>query len=188
LSNSAPRSIVVTNTGNVPLNVTGVSVNADFVATSKCRGIQPGKTCAIAVQFVPRSLGTRFGAVQVAATAPAGVAAPFPVPVGLRGLTATPTLQVEPPVVQPGQIVLVTGTNFPPGRALVLGWQTGIGTQPAVADAKGHFQTAVLVFKRDVLGQRLLTGTLPGLPAPVLSPPVLVQPLSPQPPNFVLRW
>ncbi|HEY0475611.1 MAG TPA: choice-of-anchor D domain-containing protein, partial [Kribbella sp.] len=189
LSNSAPRSIAVTNTGTVPLDVTAVSANADFTSVSTCGRIQPGQRCEIAVRFVPRALGTRSGAVQVAAgVAGAGVAAPFPVSVGLRGTAPTPLLQVEPPVVRPGQIVLATGTNFPPGRPVVLAWQTGLGTQQVVADGAGRFQTAVLVFRRDVLGQRLVAAQIPGQSVSVNSVPVLVMPLGPQPPNFVLRW
>ncbi len=190
---SAPKSIVVTNTGTVPLQVTGVSSLADFRPVVGCASLQPGKTCAIAVQFVPQLLGARTGTVQVAATA-TGAVAPFPVPVKVSGTTLTPTLLVEPPVARPGQIVIATGTNFPPGRSAVLGWDVGLGGQPAVADTTGKFVVPVLVYRRDVLGQRVMTATVPGLvsssgrPLPVKSQPVLVMPLSYQPPNFVLRW
>ncbi|MFB6721353.1 choice-of-anchor D domain-containing protein [Kribbella sp. NPDC056345] len=190
---SAPKSIVVTNTGTVPLQVTGVSSLADFRPVVGCASLQPGKTCAIAVRFVPQLLGARAGTVQVAATA-TGAVAPFPVPVKVSGTTLTPTLVVEPPVARPGQIVIATGTNFPPGRAAVLGWDVGLGGQPAVADKTGKFVAPVLVYRRDVLGQRVMTATVPGLvsssgrPLPVKSQPVLVMPLSYQPPNFVLRW
>ncbi|TDC34311.1 choice-of-anchor D domain-containing protein [Kribbella albertanoniae] len=190
---SAPKSIVVTNTGTVPLRLTGVSSVADFKPAVGCALLQPGKTCAIAVQFVPQLLGARTGVVQVAATA-TGAVAPFPVPVKVSGTTLAPTLLVEPPVARPGQIVIATGTNFPPGRTAVLGWDVGLGGQPAVADKTGKFVAPVLVYRRDVLGQRVMTATVPGLvsssgrPLPVKSQPVLVMPLSYQPPNFVLRW
>ncbi|GAA0600375.1 hypothetical protein GCM10009534_38450 [Kribbella sandramycini] len=184
---SAPKSVVVTNTGTVPLTLSAVSAVTDFRPTMTCAALQPGKSCAIAVRFVPQLLGARAGVVQVAATT-TGVVAPFPVPVKVSGTTLAPTLVVDPPVTRPGQIVLATGTNFPPGRPVVLGWDTGLGTQQAVADRTGKFTAAVLIFRRDSLGQRVLTGTVPGVPLPVQSKPVLVMPLSYQPPNFVLRW
>jgi len=167
-----------------------VSSVADFAPAVACTGIAPGKTCVIAVRFVPTALGKRIGIVQVAATGAAavGAAAPFPVPVAVSGTTLTPTLTVEPPMARPGQIVVAKGINFPPGRPAVLNWDIRLGAQPAVADRTGQFTAAVLVFRRDVLGQRLLKATVPGLPLPVTSPPVLVMPLSYQPPNFVLRW
>ncbi|MFC9691336.1 choice-of-anchor D domain-containing protein [Kribbella sp. NPDC056951] len=191
---SAAKSVVVTNTGTVPLRLAGVSSVADFKSAVTCIGLlQPGKTCVIAVQFVPQLLGARAGVVTVSATA-TGAVAPFPVPVKVSGTTLTPTLLVEPPVARPGQIVIATGTNFPPGRPAVLGWDVGLGGQPAVADKTGKFVAPVLVYRRDVLGQRVMTATVPGLvsssgrPLPVKSQPVLVMPLSYQPPNFVLRW
>ncbi|GAA3582141.1 choice-of-anchor D domain-containing protein [Kribbella ginsengisoli] len=186
---SAPQAVVVTNTGNVPLNVSGLTAARDFTAATAvaCRTLLPGQACQVAVRFVPRALGTQAGAVMVSATA-TGAAAPFPALVRMSGATAAPTLVVEPPVVRPGQIVLATGTNFPPGQAAVLAWKNGLGTQKVVADQAGRFQDAVLVFRRDVLGQRFLTATMAAQPVPVLSAPVLVMPLGPQPPNFVLRW
>ncbi|WP_405059851.1 choice-of-anchor D domain-containing protein [Kribbella sp. NBC_01505] len=184
---SAPKSIVVTNTGTVPLTLSGLSSLPDFRPVVGCAPLQPGKTCAIAVQFVPQLLGARAGVVTVSATA-TGAVAPFPVPVTVSGTTLTPTLLVEPPVARPGQIVIATGTNFPPGRTAVLGWDVGLGGQPAVADKTGKFIAPVLVYRRDVLGQRVMTATVPGIPLPVNSQPILVMPLSYQPPNFVLRW
>jgi hypothetical protein len=190
---SAPKSIVVTNTGTVPLTLSGVSSLPDFRPTVTCAPLQPGKTCVIAVRFAPQLVGARAGVVQVSATA-TGAVAPFPVPVKVSGTALTPTLLAEPPVARPGQIVLATGTNFPPNRPAVLGWDVGLGGQPAVADKTGKFAVPVLVYRRDVLGQRVLTATVPGLvdaagkPLPVKSQPVLVMPLSYQPPNFVLRW
>jgi hypothetical protein len=184
---SAPKSIVVTNTGTVPLTLSGVSSVTDFKPAVTCAPLQPGKTCVIAVRFVPQLLGARAGVVTATATA-TGAVAPFPVPVKVSGTTLTPTLLVDPPVARPGQIVIATGTNFPPARPAVLGWDVGLGGQPAVADKTGKFVVPVLVYRRDVLGQRAMTATVPGLPAPVKSQPVLVMPLSYQPPNFVLRW
>ncbi|MFI5733394.1 choice-of-anchor D domain-containing protein [Kribbella sp. NPDC051587] len=190
---SAPKSIVVTNTGTVPLTLSGVSSVPDFRTAVGCAPLQPGKTCVIAVRFAPQLLGARTGVVQVSATS-AGAVAPFPVPVKVSGTTLTPTLLVDPPVARPGQIVLATGTNFPPGRPAVLGWDLGLGGQPAIADKTGKFVAPVLVYRRDVLGQRVMTATVSGLnsssgrPLPVKSQPVLVMPLSYQPPDFVLRW
>ncbi|TCO50584.1 WD40 repeat protein [Kribbella antiqua] len=187
LSPSAPKSIVVTNTGNVPLAVTGVPSVADFTSTPSCASVLPGKTCEIAVRFMPSALGKRSGVVQVSATA-SGAVAPFSVPVDVSGTTLTPALTVEPPVVRPGQVVLASGINFPPSRSVVLNWKDGLGSQQAVTDKSGRFKVAILVFRRDLLGQRALTGTIPGLALPVVSPPVLVMPLRSQPPDFVLRW
>ncbi|MGW6281618.1 choice-of-anchor D domain-containing protein [Kribbella sp. NPDC055071] len=184
---SAPKSIVVTNTGTVPLRLMAVTSVPDFVAAAACGLVQPGKSCAIPVRFVPTLVGTRMDVIRVAASA-VGAVPPFPVPVIVSGTAPTPTLTADPPTARPNQIVMATGTNFPPGRPVVVTWDLGLGAQPVVADATGKFTTAMLVFRRDALGQRILNGTVPGLAAPVQSAPVLIMPLSYQPPNFVLRW
>lgn len=187
---SAAQPVLVSNTGTVPLAVRVRSTTRDFVAdASACRTVAAGARCAIAVRFRPRRLGAVIdGGLLVDAATTAPVPAPFPVAVALRGSTAVPALKVEPAVAVPGQAVTVTGRNFAPGRVVPLTWQPGLGSEVVTPDRAGRFETTMLVFTRDVLGPRQLAGTIPGLPVPVLSAPLLVRPDSPAPPSFVTRW
>jgi hypothetical protein len=45
----------------------------------------------------------------------------------------------------PGQVVTVTGSNFPPGAPVALTWDVGGAAASAVADATGSFSAVALV-------------------------------------------
>jgi len=67
---SAVKTSVLTNTGNQPLSVTGVSIAGakDFAIESEsCSGatVQPGETCEVGVQFTPSAGGARNAQLNV---------------------------------------------------------------------------------------------------------------------------
>jgi hypothetical protein len=77
-TNSAQKSVTLTNGGNIPLVISGISVTGDFAQTDSCpASLNPGASCTISVVFTPFTLGSRAGALVVsgnAATASAGLA------------------------------------------------------------------------------------------------------------------
>jgi hypothetical protein len=68
---SAAQSLLLTNTGNLSLNETGISVTGDFSETDNCSGgINVGAACAISVTFKPTAAGTRTGTLSIADDGP----------------------------------------------------------------------------------------------------------------------
>lgn len=55
-------------------------------------------------------------------------------------------------------MTVATGTNYPPNTDVLLSWDKGIGTKMARTDGTGRFRTPVLIFHKDRLGMRVLTG------------------------------
>ena len=73
---TAPRQVVVTNTGQVPVDVLGVSVGGadpgDFVLTNGCPAtLAPGAACSVDVRFTPAAAGPRAALLQVGTSASA---------------------------------------------------------------------------------------------------------------------
>ena len=67
LSTSAPQTVTVTNTGNAPLVVTGVTVtDPQFVVTNGCTTVAPTSTCNINVAFAPTSIGATTATLNIA--------------------------------------------------------------------------------------------------------------------------
>jgi hypothetical protein len=64
---SSPQTITVTNTGNAPLVVSGVTAAGDFNETDTCAAapIAVGATCTIQVRFLPTATGNRSGVLTV---------------------------------------------------------------------------------------------------------------------------
>ena len=64
---SSAQSVMLTNTGNTSLTVSGVSVmGADFTATNTCSGsVVPGGNCSISVTFTPSAAGSRGASVLI---------------------------------------------------------------------------------------------------------------------------
>ena len=64
---SAAQVITVTNSGTAPLNVTGVTVGADFQEIDDCSSqVSPRSNCTINVTFVPTTTGNLQGTITVA--------------------------------------------------------------------------------------------------------------------------
>src|SRR5262249_53685846 len=65
-SASAARSVTLSNTGNIPLNISGIAVTGDFAQTNTCgASLAPGVTCTIQVSFTPSTAGARTGSLVV---------------------------------------------------------------------------------------------------------------------------
>lgn len=63
---SPAQVITVTNSGRAPLNVTGVTVGADFQEIDDCSSqVGPGASCTINVTFVPTTTGDLHGTITV---------------------------------------------------------------------------------------------------------------------------
>ncbi|HWK25223.1 MAG TPA: Ig-like domain repeat protein [Solirubrobacter sp.] len=107
------RSITLTNSGTLPVEVNGVDVTGPFAATSdSCKGktLAVGATCAVVTTYTPSAVGAQSGSLtfdvgsgigkRTTALTATGVAAPVP---------PAPTVTPPPPAPQPG------GT-FAPGK------------------------------------------------------------------------
>jgi Abnormal spindle-like microcephaly-assoc'd, ASPM-SPD-2-Hydin len=61
--------MILTNTGNVVLNVDSISItgadSGDFWVEGTCRSIQPGLSCNLAAGFTPTAIGRRTAAISV---------------------------------------------------------------------------------------------------------------------------
>ncbi len=63
---SIPMSATLTDVGNSPLFITGVSVSGDYQLTQSCTGkIAVGKNCSLLVTFHPVQIGTRTGSITI---------------------------------------------------------------------------------------------------------------------------
>ena len=68
---SAAQTVTVTNTGLVPLIVSGISIDGtnadDYAQTNSCRSpLKPGANCAINVTFTPTEAGMRTATLAIA--------------------------------------------------------------------------------------------------------------------------
>lgn len=64
---SSPQTITLVNTGNVPLNISSLTITGDYMLVSNCgASVGAGASCSIIVTFTPLIPGTRAGAVIIA--------------------------------------------------------------------------------------------------------------------------
>ncbi|BCY05769.1 DUF11 domain-containing protein [Actinoplanes sp. L3-i22] len=98
-----------------------------------------------------------------------------------------PRIVANPELGPPGFVTIVRGFDFPPGVPVRLAWDTGVtvAANPAVPDAKGRFDSQLLVLWKDPLGPRQVLATGSGF-ARVTTDFQVVQPAQ-QPPGLVLR-
>lgn len=69
-TSSAPQIATLTNTGNVPVNISSISTTAEFTQTNNCPSSLPvGSSCQIQVEFAPTSPGFTRGTLNVADSA-----------------------------------------------------------------------------------------------------------------------
>ena len=63
---SSAQAVTLTNTGTLPLAMSGISVNGSFAETDTCgASVAAGASCAISVTFSPQSLGTATGTLTL---------------------------------------------------------------------------------------------------------------------------
>jgi len=166
------RTLTIDSTGGFAARVTALAFGGadagDFLASADtCTGtmLYPGDDCTVDVLFLPLADGPRTAELKVDATTPTP-----PVPATLLGSGGAGRITVSPALGPPGTVTVVTGTGFPPGTPIALGWSAGITPEPLapiVTDAAGGFVAQLLVLPRDRLGPRQVRATLLGTPAPV---------------------
>ncbi len=100
---SSAQTIVLTNTGSVPLTITGIAVDTYFAQQNNCgQAVPAGASCNIQVSFAPTTTGTLQGTLTIYGNLPAGQ-----VTAALAGVGAAP-----------GDVVLMPGSiDF--GTALI---------------------------------------------------------------------
>ena len=110
-TNSAAKSITVTNTGTATLTFSAIAASGDFAQTNNCplspSTLAIGVTCTISVTFVPTATGPRSGVVAVADNAPGS-----PQTVPLSGTATAPAVSLSPSALTfAGQAVGTTSSQ-----------------------------------------------------------------------------
>jgi hypothetical protein len=90
---SVGQTVSVTNTGNTVVNIYGLTVAGDYVASGCVVSLNPGASCSVRVTFTPTAAGTRNGTVMLADSTPA---ATHSFTTTGMGLTPTATLSIDP--------------------------------------------------------------------------------------------
>lgn len=186
-TSSPPLPVALVNSGTAPVTITGIDPfpvpgAADFSA-SGCAGavLAVGERCEVSVVATPRGGGPRTGALVVTSTA-----SPEPLVVALSATGALPRVSVSPSVALRGQVVELSGENFPPGRPVVV---TGAATPagPVSADSSGRFSASLLILGRVPTGVAgAVTASVDGTDVSE-SAPLLVVAGTYQPPGFLGR-
>ncbi|SCG64490.1 choice-of-anchor D domain-containing protein [Micromonospora rifamycinica] len=187
---SSARTVTLTNTGDYPLTVAAALAEqplpAVFAVTgSTCAGVLAvARSCALALTATPRAIGAATSVLSLAsATDTGGVAAQS---LALTVSGRSPTLQFNPGVGRPGQVVTALGQGFPAGAEVLVGWVDGAGTVTAVADASGRFAVPMVVFEEGLAGPRAALASVPSV-GQVTSGTFLVQSATGQPGPFTRR-
>jgi FG-GAP-like repeat/Abnormal spindle-like microcephaly-assoc'd, ASPM-SPD-2-Hydin len=120
---SSPAAIVIENTGNASLNVTGISItgtnSSDFTQANNCAGaLAPAGTCSVNVKFTPTAGGSRIANLSVSDTAPGSPQAVALTGTGLASPDFTISLapgSSSPKTVNAGQSATFTLSLGPSG-------------------------------------------------------------------------
>jgi hypothetical protein len=63
---SAPRTVILTNTGTADLTISSIKVKGQFGMTSTCgSSVAPGANCSISVTFSPLTQGAKSGSITI---------------------------------------------------------------------------------------------------------------------------
>jgi uncharacterized protein YjdB len=103
---SAQQTVTLTNTGNIPLNLTTTTISGDFAIVNSyytCGGgypsystLPPNGTCPVYLTFTPTATGIRTGTLTIANSA---TNSPQVVALKGKGLTSVTTASVTPTVM-----------------------------------------------------------------------------------------
>jgi hypothetical protein len=191
---SDARSVRVTNTGDGPLAIGAVSLAgttpADYrITADTCRNtvVAPGGTCRIDVRHRPLAVGERPAVLRIDHSGTLSHV------VTLTGSGTAPTLTPSPTVVKAGEVLTVTGADFPPKSTVTVGFAGLPAGLTVRTTADGSFTRPFVVMAHIERGQRPLVGTVvpasaPGLTGPLTAPAdVLVVNGALQPPDFIFR-
>src|SRR5712671_6704880 len=98
-ASAAPKIISVSNNSGAPLIFTQITVTSEFAQTNNCpMWLVEGAACLVSITFAPVAVGTRSGALLVAAKDAAGIKIRL-AGVGIRA--DTEALSTPPAVQQP---------------------------------------------------------------------------------------
>ena len=184
VGSAAPqRSATVTNTGDVSVTVSSVSLSGgaapDFsVANDACTGVSlaSGTSCQLELGFSPSQAGDRSAMITASGSGSTSASA------GLSGAGRfDAVLMVTPEVAAGGQVVTVVGTGFPPSAnvSLILGDDAAV---IVATDAAGAFMHPWLILSGIPQGELLaddvaVDGSYDAEPAPLQ---VVGTPMRPQ--------
>lgn len=164
-----PRTVTLTNGGDVPLTLTtrlmpSAAPGVFTVENSSCGpSLPPAQHCVLRIAATARTAGTAETVLRLSSTTETGGSAEQPLTLRVTG--RVPTVQLNPGVGRPGQVVAAVGRGFPPGAVVTVAWSVGSGAVSAIADASGEFSVPLLVFSGVAAGPRTVTATAPGLAA-----------------------
>ncbi|MGW4057029.1 VWA domain-containing protein [Amycolatopsis sp. NPDC004747] len=169
-------------------------------ATAVSTGCTPGGgSCALGTLAPGQTVEVRIAlAAKAAADAPvAGTVStsgpdnnPGDNTAAARVVIRRPVVTVDPGIAPLGTVARVTGTDFPPGATVQLGWSAGISETPGLTTVgvDGKFEAQFLVFHHDLIGPRTVSVASASGPkfGTVPSNPILVVLRTEQPP-FISR-
>jgi ribosomal protein S11 len=98
LAGGTPLTVTIANTGNIPLQLSGIGILGDFAEINNCGStVAVGKSCTLIVNFVPTALGHRTGTLTITDNAGGGTQL-----VALEGDGSPVGLTLTPPVLNFG--------------------------------------------------------------------------------------
>jgi sugar lactone lactonase YvrE len=125
-------SVAITNTGNLPLQLGGLSTQGDFTETNSCdTTVAVGGSCTLTVNFVPTALGHRTGTLTITDNAGGGTQM-----VSLQGDGSPVGLTLLPPMLSYG--VQTVGVSSQP-QATTLTNNTGQSVANLQIVASGEY-------------------------------------------------
>jgi len=123
---SVAQSVSVSNTGNVPVTIFGVSASGDYTVSGCVQTLSPGQACSVRVTFTPTATGARAGTVTLADSTQAGT---HSFTTTGTGLNPTETLALDPPSLLFAD--LAVGNTSTPALAIQV---TNTGDAPVLID------------------------------------------------------
>ncbi|MEU1757041.1 choice-of-anchor D domain-containing protein [Micromonospora matsumotoense] len=187
---SSARTVTLTNSGDYPLTVAAALAEQPLpavfaVTSSTCAGtLAVAGSCVLSLTATPRAIGAATSVLSLASATDTGGIAAQSLALSVSG--RSPTLQFNPGVGRPGQVVTGLGQGFPAGAEVLLSWVDGSGTVTAVADASGRFAVPMVVFEEGIAGPRTALASVPAV-GQVTSGTFLVQSATSQPGPFTRR-
>ncbi|SCL35202.1 von Willebrand factor type A domain-containing protein [Micromonospora pallida] len=206
------RRVTLSNTGDYPLSVAATlaapapsgtasmpvapspalvpvvsaPVSDVFTVTGSTCGpvLAVGASCTLDVGGTPRAVGVAHAVLTLASSTDTGGQAAQALAVQVTG--RSPSLQFNPGVGRPGQVVTGLGRDFPPGQPVTVTWAGGTGAVTVVADAAGRFAVPMVVFVDAPAGPRTAVASVPAV-GTVTSGAFLVQSPTAQPGVFTRR-
>src|SRR5262249_54935490 len=104
---SAPKTVTLTNTGDVALSISGIATTVDYAQTNNCgTSLAAGQSCTVSVTFTPTIVGLRVGSLTFSTNSTTSVG-----PVVLDGTGSVVAPSFSPTVLNfPPQVIGATST------------------------------------------------------------------------------